>query len=893
MTTFLLTELPPLDDMSCAKAVAVAPLISISANNKDQRNVVVPHFKNNLPNTLTSRNKVATALNAFKQFRTDLQNAEQTELSIQAGLTDIKKLIDRISYDLSDARNKSDLCQIRIEPAIPMKANSKFQDISKEIDLLTKRIESKEDKFYKNERQIYAKLHQLQSLINQLDQPSDFKSTDYSNLLLRIEQIDSFIQEHQYILLDKFLKTKPTEVKIPDSLTNFQTAISESIKEHQVNCDLKISQESSRINNRIQLLFDSIQTHHSKLPQSSDSLISVQEKNENINMELNQLQYDSETLQNQLNERLLNIETTMNSFLESIGDPLSEISNLNYDSNLFKPIYDDRLNIVKQLSKDWELFHRNNVTVQREVFDHIGQFDQDVSLNIPILDRIEAAERMANYCVQRVKQWKLEEDQKIAMSVDEKTLIEKLKEMEAKVAIAEERLEKHDKKSPKTPPFSIESTTEMTYSLPPKIAVIGEENDNLIKPIVLDSKLILTYNQEQMNQEITLPEAPHVQCIAVAEEKSSSFTPLKLPKRVETEQPNPKIELNLTFATPKAPVNVALVTPTVDQQSDLSPFLPTAPPTTPILKEKIDQEFTPTINNTPTKEIKDDIIQPIPSPVISNVQSSTPSNHDEQVLENTEEPIKVEILNKEEPIIAEEEKKEEAIVVTKEAQIEPNKETDDKKGIVGPPATNIIQSTNPAIPQAASKQPQVIAQSTPTKSLDAPQSEQATDATNTNQIVTQLNQDNTEDKPSAEKPTEKEKPSEDASTPEEEKLPEDETLAEEEKPPEEANTQKEEKLPEEEKPTEKEKPAEEERTLEEEKLPDKEKPLVRSRSVDNDSSSETKSLMTDSSFEDSSSYYTSPSSLGRIKIMHKKRRHTNRCYDPFTPSKKGDPLKFV
>ncbi|OHT04904.1 hypothetical protein TRFO_27523 [Tritrichomonas foetus] len=119
--------------------------------------------------------------------------------------------------------------------------------------------------------------------------------------------------------------------------------------------------------------------------------------------------------------------------------------------------------------------------------------------------RIEAAEKRVEYIVKRIKAWKEEEELKFSLSVTEEENIEKLKALEEKVRIAEERVSKLDGKE--TPTYNFDEIIESSY----KISKVSTPPSNLVnckevKPIYLDPTIVLTYDQEFENANFNISE---------------------------------------------------------------------------------------------------------------------------------------------------------------------------------------------------------------------------------------------------------------------------------------------------------------------------------------------------------------------------------------------------
>ena len=85
------------------------------------------------------------------------------------------------------------------------------------------------------------------------------------------------------------------------------------------------------------------------------------------------------------------------------------------------------------LKDDWTKFNADNEKAQKCVDDEIAGLTNSLSGETNIMKRIQAAEKRAKWCVDRMNAWQREEDKRRKLQVEEDLVWDKLQELEQKL----------------------------------------------------------------------------------------------------------------------------------------------------------------------------------------------------------------------------------------------------------------------------------------------------------------------------------------------------------------------------------------------------------------------------------------------------------------------------
>lgn len=489
------TELPPLNSsihMAKSKNIHIQNKYNEIKNLRNDIGSKLNYL--NSKNMQTIRLKKSNISTTIGSIKPEIIRLQQQDSLFSEDVKITKSIIEKINTDIFQLHANADLYQVRIDLGVFQKANQKLRDFNSDISNLSKKIDANEAKYSKKESKIKEKLEEMKALLELKE--SELLNLDVAKMRKRIDKISAFVQNSQLTLMLKYMQIKNTQPVIPVQVnTNTNFNISSNLDNWYEICQ-------SRIDNKIKSFRSQIEINAKKINNSQNELSDLNRKSSSL--DIKKIEEESENMEVKIEERLSSAENKLNLLIKSLENSPLHIKIETKDNGLPRSFEDVYMEDIKKYAKDWELFHKNNCKVQEQVYGIIDKFaplfvlnynfDNQVSEKGSFLKRLDNAEKLADYCCQRVLKWKEEEEKKKNLSLTDNYLVEKMIELEEKVQIAESRIKQIDGKEFDEMP-SIRAEGLFRFPIPPP--PLAPKQD--LEPYYLENDSILTYEQEIYN----------------------------------------------------------------------------------------------------------------------------------------------------------------------------------------------------------------------------------------------------------------------------------------------------------------------------------------------------------------------------------------------------------
>lgn len=479
----LTTELPPLNSsihMAKSKNLRIQNKYNEIKNLRNDIGSKLNYLNSkNLETIRLKKSSISTAIGSIKP---EIIRLQQQDSLFSEDVKIAKSIIEKINTDIFQLHANADLYQVRIDLGVFQKTNQKLRDFNSDISNLSKKIDANEAKFNKKESKIKEKLEEMKDLL-ELKQ-TEILNLDVAKMRKRIDKISAFVQNSQLTLMLKYMQNKNNQPVIPVQL-NTNVDITSNLNNWFEICQ-------SRIDNKIKSFRSQIEIKANKINNSQPPLSDLSTRS--VSLDVKKAEEEAEKMEEKIEERLSSAENKLNFLINSLENSPLNIKIETRGNGMPNSLEDEFTVDIKKYANDWELFHKNNRKVQEQVYGIFDKFENQVSEKGSFLDRLEYAEKLADYCCERISKWKEEEEEKKNLSLTDNILVEKMIELEKKVRIAESRIKEIDGKEFDEMP-SIRAEGLFKFPIAPSPVAPKQDLD----PYYLENDSILTYEQEIYN----------------------------------------------------------------------------------------------------------------------------------------------------------------------------------------------------------------------------------------------------------------------------------------------------------------------------------------------------------------------------------------------------------
>ena len=479
MSTFALTELPSINTKvpSCKTQNLNESKQIVSREGEKLKNEL-----NEMLNDLQERNyRRYQILNSrierfINENRSTIQSFEKNYERMKKDMFEIHNDFEKLSTEISFFSVTIDANDAMFHQGIIKRVNRKLKDIQSQSDNLSKKLEIVNDNIKKRYDRAKKKILELNV---QIKKKRIFFHIDYENVFLKYEKIRNFVFNTKQKIVPRLAQKNKLNIS-----KKVLSEIDNAIENHKSTLKNAILKHSNHLNNSLEKLYQELNYVKNKDLNNDNFFRNIYESYEDEKLKEDQNEKQIQLIKNLCFNRLSDIEHRMNELFSFFENEI-----VGYKELYLNQIFGNDIANIQQLASDWETFHKNNVFFQKKVFDYINKFD-DSTFNNNFFDRLSAAEKMMEYCIQRITELKEKTKEEIGYHINSSEILARLKILEEQVSQTEQRIKLIDKSF--IPEINISKIEPCSPSLP-----YAEP----LEPICLDPSLPLTYN-ESTNEKI-------------------------------------------------------------------------------------------------------------------------------------------------------------------------------------------------------------------------------------------------------------------------------------------------------------------------------------------------------------------------------------------------------
>lgn len=511
------TELPPLEAPGIFQPPSTLPARNAAVETQRMRTAILGQIQavQSDQDRASQQSKAQISL-VSHELNPRMQKIDRQNAFNQKQLDDLIQRISQFEAEgVPNIQKVNEQVQLKFDQSIRTETTSKIQPISEDIKSEHARSDQLSDNVNNQFTTVSDKIRELTQLYDSLSKDaSEYEvklKSRLENFNPRIQTLEAKIIQFEQSA-DSLLKAANSGDEMSRNARKLRKTMEEIesdglpvlIQQAQTNTLATISSVTNDIEQKFSQAKLLLMNMENTLKMSSEQQKALDEQVETIAKGSFDAQGSIDTEESELEQKLGDIESTLKTIMDEIGDGVQNIQDEDQGNSewVLGGLEDDiesLRNIAKdalaKLKNDWNQFNTDNGAAQTSISQQLDEIQILINGKVNLIKRISAAERRSKWVFDRVSAWKKEQAKKMELKIEEEQYLQKLLALEEKLAETEKRLKAKDKQdAPEALPKA--KGKKLSISEPPPNA---EPITKEIK-VIIDKKLKLTYAEDDDEQ---------------------------------------------------------------------------------------------------------------------------------------------------------------------------------------------------------------------------------------------------------------------------------------------------------------------------------------------------------------------------------------------------------